>query len=868
MPSVWATSEPSAKPPTSPKVVDELSNSVYGLPTTPVSPTPAVSVAQQINTARSQHSAPSTFRIHDDELGKLISKAVNDFMQSPTWESFVKSQRVSSSDISANVKYLDHPARSYLLHLRNHGVPVPMQPPPWTNEKKDEVIARGCHESANKDTKFVREEFSDFIKKQFWTILPYRLVKGMRDLRLSPLGVVPQRDRRPRLIVDLTFFMVNHDCVPIAPSEAMQFGRALHRILQRILLADPRYGPIYIAKIDIADGFYRVGLAPRDAPKLGVMLPLIGDEEPMVAIPFVLPMGWVNSPPFFSALTETAADVMNKELNRNAPQPPHRLESLTLSDPVPPTVVCPTPAPAVPPQPTIPVAPPTTVPPPTEARPTNVTELPPTVVLPQPSPIPLVPRDDIHQPGYKRPMRYADIYVDDFLSLFQGTAAERLNATRTLLNVLDQVLRPLHPNDHTLRQEPASVKKLKKGDGTWSTRKTVLGWVLDTAAKTIELPPHRADRLLKILRSIKPGQRRTTAKVWHKLLGELRSMVIAIPGARGLFSTLQTAFATADDPTSHDGRRRLRLSKDVHTFLNDFRVLARELPTRPTRIAELLPRSPSVIGATDASGIGMGGVAFVATAADIQAVLWRQSFPSKIRQQLVSFENPTGDVTNSDLELAATVAHHDVLTANFDLREHTIHSFHDNTPAQYWQRKGSTTTLGPAASLLRLQSHHQRHFRYVPVHDYLAGVLNRMGDDASRLFELSDAALLTYFNRHYPQTTPWRLLPLRPEWHSLMISSLAKKPSAVVSSKGLKTVLTGIGPCGSISAKSLTSTHSSAPSVIPFHFSKSSRHATADDLAVPRTAYDLARFRTRSDRWARRWPAWGPRTYARMGQAH
>ena len=38
------------------------------------------SVAQQINTARSQHSAPSTFRIHDDELGKLISKAVNDFM--------------------------------------------------------------------------------------------------------------------------------------------------------------------------------------------------------------------------------------------------------------------------------------------------------------------------------------------------------------------------------------------------------------------------------------------------------------------------------------------------------------------------------------------------------------------------------------------------------------------------------------------------------------------------------------------------------------------------------------------------------------------------------------------------------------------
>jgi len=88
----------------------------------------------------------------------------------------------------------------------------------------------------------------------------------------------------------------------------MQFGRALQRILQRILLADPKFGPVYLSKIDIADGFYRVHLAPRDVPRLGVLLPQSQGEEPMVALPWVLPMGWVASPPYFSAVTESAVE--------------------------------------------------------------------------------------------------------------------------------------------------------------------------------------------------------------------------------------------------------------------------------------------------------------------------------------------------------------------------------------------------------------------------------------------------------------------------------------------------------------------------------------------------------------------------------
>ena len=64
----------------------------------------------------------------------------------------------------------------------------------------------------------------------------------LRVDRISPLGVVPQRDRRPRLIVDYSFSNFNEETVPLAPIEFMQFGRALQRIMAKIVRADPQYG--------------------------------------------------------------------------------------------------------------------------------------------------------------------------------------------------------------------------------------------------------------------------------------------------------------------------------------------------------------------------------------------------------------------------------------------------------------------------------------------------------------------------------------------------------------------------------------------------------------------------------------------------
>ena len=78
--------------------------------------------------------------------------------------------------------------------------------------------------------------------------------------------------------------------------------------------ADLRHGPIYKMKVDIADGFYRVGLAPEDVPSLRVCLPPGPDDKTMVAFPLVLLMGWVESPPQFCAVMETVADLANTAL--------------------------------------------------------------------------------------------------------------------------------------------------------------------------------------------------------------------------------------------------------------------------------------------------------------------------------------------------------------------------------------------------------------------------------------------------------------------------------------------------------------------------------------------------------------------------
>jgi hypothetical protein len=273
-------------------------------------------------------------------------------------------------------------------------------------------------------------------------------------------------------------------------------------------------------------------------------------------------------------------------------------------------------------------------------------------------------------------------------------------------------------------------------------------------------------------------------------------MSLGIPGARGLFSTLQQALRVPE-------ARRIRLTASVQNFLDDLRHLAQTLSQRPTHISEVMPQQPRSIGACDAAASGMGGVHFVPTQDGIISLLRRAKFDASVTARLVTFRNRKGDITNSDLELATSVVHADVLDQQVDIREHTIHNFYHNTATKYWHDKGLTTSAAPAAYLLRLQSLHQRFHSHILMHDYIPGDANRLADECSRLWRLTDSELLARFNSLYPQTRSWQLC--RPTLQMLFAtaSALCSVRSALASYLHAPDQRTTIGNVGQLFATNI-----------------------------------------------------------------
>lgn len=167
------------------------------------------------------------------------------------------------------------------------------------------------------------------------------------------------------------------------------------------------------------------------------------------------------------------------------------------------------------------------------------------------------------------------------------------------------------------------------------------------------------------------------------------------------------------------------------------------------RIQELVPLFPTVHGCHDAASHIAGGVLIpTSTTVPCQArvrisptthqrpqrsvspIVWWMPFPSEITAQLATHNNPHGDLTNTDLELVGSLLQSEAAAHCYDLRERTHLQCTDNLGTMFWQRKGSTTTVKPAAILLRFQAFHQLFHQHITLHDYLGGPLNTAADDA------------------------------------------------------------------------------------------------------------------------------------------
>ncbi len=148
----------------------------------------------------------------------------------------------------------------------------------------------------------------------------------------APAAVKDERNRKPRLLCDHSWPWsgwpsVNDTTVPHAPPKAMQFGRALQRLLWLIRHANPRFGPPKANKQDLKDGYYRLFLKASDSLRLALILPNYQGKPQLVAVPLSCTMGWVQSPPTFCVMSETVCDLANNAIRSGKTPVPHRLDS-------------------------------------------------------------------------------------------------------------------------------------------------------------------------------------------------------------------------------------------------------------------------------------------------------------------------------------------------------------------------------------------------------------------------------------------------------------------------------------------------------------------------------------------------------------
>jgi hypothetical protein len=184
------------------------------------------------------------------------------------------------------------------------------------------------------------------------------------------------------------------------------------------------------------------------------MLPQAEGKPTKLVVPTSLQMGWVESPPYFYAATKTSRDMaMDYTKNHKNLLPPHKFVKYTIGDPE------------------------------YEA----------------------LPESQKSNNGYVYKL---EVYVDNFMSLIIPASREQIR------NVATAVMTGIHDVfqlDDSNNDDPISEIKLKKGEGTHSTRKTLLGFDFNGEKKTMWLEEAKRKKLLTILKGwIKAGKRGTT----------------------------------------------------------------------------------------------------------------------------------------------------------------------------------------------------------------------------------------------------------------------------------------------------------------------------------------------------------------------
>ena len=667
----------------------------------------------------SDHSLHSTIQPQGktDPLLHAAAVAVNELQSFDSLSAFIRSRQQPTL---AAPPLADHPAAALLTSYAFDGLPANVGPS-WTIASIDAGIAKGPHTSAVSPTStlFCRQELLERSQRGFSIILsvPDALRFFGRKLRISRLACLDQKNRKPRLICNSSEAPDNHTPSVNDTTDTSSNPMAMQfgSCLPRLLQKLWEANPL--------DG--PVFLSKWDISDAFHRCPI--RPEDVGAFSYVVPP---------------------------LPTDPHQLLCIDLVLPMgwvnSPDLFC--------------------------ASSETVTDLANTAFRSELDPAPYQPTADLYtatpspSAGPHR-LQYADVYMDDINCLTQGDVHQQRRVTEIVLDKLKLV----YPTVKGELKDSISLKKARAGDGNWQTSKEILGWIIDSNTGTISLSEKRIQDLDMLLR-IPASQHRMSRKKLERLIGKLRSMHLAIPGAIGHFYHIQMALTKAN-------RRTAYLSKDFHNDIAHWRLLCSRMKHRPTYLAEIVQRLPTDIGYTDASGLGGGGVWLNPNADGVHHV-WRLPWPADIKADLVSLDNPSGHITNSDLELAALVLHEATFTTicNSSAWRAPL-TGSDNTPTVAWTFKEAATINPVVANLLRIRSIVNSNSSITPAVFYHPGVLNTMADDASRLFHLTNPSFLSSFSRKYnPEQSPssWTICQPPQEVISCVISALRRQRSEEV----------------------------------------------------------------------------------------
>ena len=338
---------------------------------------------------------------------------------------------------------LEHPAASTLLEYSKYGCPT-QTGKDWTKQQIWEAVERGPHVSAlsAEALEHFREEAQENVATGQAIIVEWDKIKDNppQQMKVSPIAAIPHKSKAFRSILNLSFSLrlrdrttlpsVNDSTTKTAPGGAInQLGHALQRIIHAFAEATDD-DKIFMAKWDIKDGFWHLDANAGDEWNFSYVLPQPPGEPVIIVIPTSLQMGWVESPPYFCAATETSRDIETTYCETEiGTLLSHKFDKHVLEN-------------------------------------DEMRELPVT-------------------PLTNKSMRYLiEVYVDDCMAIVIPTKKEDVtHVGRAVMHGIHDVF----PADDNDENDPISEKKLFKREGEMSTTKTILGFDFDGIEKTMWL---------------------------------------------------------------------------------------------------------------------------------------------------------------------------------------------------------------------------------------------------------------------------------------------------------------------------------------------------------------------------------------------